>query len=134
MLSIASKVLIAEDFEMTRLMLRNCLVKLGYTKIEEALDGGQAAAMIEKAASSPEPYGLILCDWNMPKLTGIDVLKTCRMNPKTIRTPFVMVTAESERKYVVQALSAGATDYIVKPFTEASIGKKLEKIAARLNR
>lgn len=131
-MSDSAKILVVDDFEMVRMMLKRCLTQLGYTQIDEAVDGKQALEFVEKAAASGKPYQLVFADWNMPNMTGIDLLLAIRSNPKLKATPVVMVTAESERQYVVQALQAGANEYIVKPFSQQTLQKKIEKISERI--
>lgn len=131
-----ARVLLVDDYEMIRVMLRNGLTQLGFKRIEEAKDGAEAMAKIQAALSSNDPYQMVFCDWNMPNKTGIEVLQECRGNASTKNLPFVMVTAESEQERVIQALKAGADDYIVKPIAVATLQKKiaklLQKISARM--
>jgi two-component system, chemotaxis family, chemotaxis protein CheY len=134
MLTEKSRILVVDDFEMVRVMLKRCLNTLGYADVHEAVDGKQALQMITKADQAGTPFGLVFADWNMPHMSGLDLLQACRADGRLKQLPFVMVTAESERQFVVQALNAGATDYIIKPFSEETLQKKIEKIGARLKR
>ncbi|MGZ3770807.1 MAG: response regulator [Bdellovibrio sp.] len=128
------KILLVDDFEMVRVMLRNTLEGLGYTDIEEAEDGRVALVKIKEAQKNSIPYEMVFCDWNMPDVTGLEVLESCRGQLEFKSLPIVMVTAESERQQVVRALKAGATDYIVKPVTPEILEKKINQIIARLNK
>jgi two-component system chemotaxis response regulator CheY len=125
------RILIADDFEIVRIMLREGLQELGYSRVDEAEDGRQALAMIDASAAEGQPYSLVFCDWIMPEMEGIDVLEACKDRPETMKIPFVMVTAESERKAIVRAMRAGAHDYIVKPISKEDLAKKVNSIIAR---
>ncbi len=131
MIDSKSRILVVDDFELVRTMLRRTLAQLGIEHIEDAEDGVIAEKMLLKAAQEGRPFDVILCDWNMPHKTGIELLTAVRNNPIYKDTPFIMITAESEREYVIQALSQGATDYIVKPVSMESIKRKIESINRR---
>ena len=122
------RILLVDDFEIVRVMLRDGLQELGYMKVDEAEDGRQALAMIDAAVKEGKPYGLVFCDWVMPEIEGIEVLEKCKAKPETANIPFVMVTAESERKAIVRAMRAGAHDYIVKPISKDDLAKKVNNI------
>ena len=126
------KILLVDDFEMVRLMLRNALGDLGYTNVEEAEDGKQAMVKLVEANSAGEPYAFMFCDWNMPEMSGIDVIQACRKTREFANLPIVMVTAEAEQASVVQALKAGATDYVVKPIAPDVLERKVNKILNKL--
>ena len=105
--------------------------KLEFVNITEARDGSVAIPLIDEAANGGEPFKLIFCDWNMPEVPGIDVLKHVRNNEKTKDTAFIMVTAEREQHQIMEAIKYGVTDYIAKPFTQDTIA---QKINARFNK
>ena len=126
------KILLVDDFEIVRLMLRNALGDLGFTDIEEAEDGRSAMTKLVEAHSAGKPYALVFCDWNMPEMTGIEVLEACRSTPEFASLPIVMVTAEAEQESVVRAIRAGATDYVVKPIAPDVLERKVNKILAKL--
>ncbi len=126
------KILIVDDFETVRLFLRNALNQIDIENIEEASDGKEALHMIMNEQKSPKPFDLVFCDWNMPEMTGIELLTELRKVPETQALPFVMVTAESETSSVESALRAGSTDYITKPFTVDGLREKIEGIFSRL--
>jgi two-component system chemotaxis response regulator CheY len=125
------KILVVDDFEMMRFQVKRELENLGHTDITEAVDGAQAMEELMNQSGS-HPYDLVLCDWNMPKANGMDVLKFCRAIPTYEKTPFVMVTAEAEQEAVVKAINSGATDYIVKPISTEHLQNRLKTILSRL--
>lgn len=125
------KILVVDDFEMMRFQIKKELAVLGYDDVTEAVDGADAIDQLLKAADL-RAFDIILCDWNMPKVTGIDVLQFCRTTPAYEKTPFVMVTAEAEQEAVVKAIGAGANDYIVKPIGSDFLQARLSSIFSRL--
>lgn len=122
-LDLSMRVLIVDDFATMRRILRNILKQIGYTRILEADDGTTALEMLKK-----EKVDLIISDWNMPKMTGLDLLKTVRASSESKGLPFLMVTAEAQKQNVIDAVKAGVSNYIVKPFTPEQIAEKIEKI------
>jgi two-component system chemotaxis response regulator CheY len=127
-----TRILLVDDFEIVRLMLRNALTELGFTEIEEAEDGRTAMALLKEAYSAGKPFGFVFCDWNMPEMTGIEVLEACRTTPEFATLPIVMVTAEAEQESVVRAIRAGATDYVVKPIAPDVLERKVNKILTKM--
>jgi two-component system chemotaxis response regulator CheY len=121
------KVLIVDDFATMRRILKNILKQLGLKNITEA-DNGKAALKELKN----EKFDLILCDWNMPEMPGIDLLNQVRSDDQLKGIPFVMVTAEVKKENILEAVKAGVNSYVVKPFTAETIGEKLEKVFAGL--
>jgi two-component system chemotaxis response regulator CheY len=117
------KVLVVDDFATMRRILKNVLKQIGFTNMIEADDGSTALAVLKK-----DEVGLIISDWNMPKVSGLDLLKTVRSDESMKDMPFLMVTAEAQKDSVVQAVQAGVSNYIVKPFTPEAIKEKLEQI------
>jgi len=122
-LDLSMTVLIVDDFATMRRILKNIFRKLGYSSIIEADDGTTALEALKK-----EKVDLIVSDWNMPKMSGLDLLKTIRASGQYKDTPFLMVTAEAQKKNVIDAVEAGVSNYIVKPFSQEQILDKLEKI------
>lgn len=116
-------VLIVDDFSTMRRIMRNILRDLEFKNILEAEDGTAAVQVLEK-----QSIDLVISDWNMPKMTGLDLLKHVRGNEKTRDLPFLMITAEAQKENVVEAVKARVSNYIVKPFTAATLGEKLAKI------
>jgi len=117
------RVLVADDSSTMRKIILRSLQAVGVTDIAEAADGSEAVAMFK-----PGDFDMVLTDWNMPGLTGLDVLKQIRaQDPKV---PVIMVTTEAEKSRVLEAIQAGVTDYLVKPFTADTLREKLEKHGA----
>jgi two-component system chemotaxis response regulator CheY len=117
------KVLVVDDFATMRRILKGVLKEIGFTKIIEADDGSTALAVLKK-----DKVGLIVSDWNMPEVTGLELLKAVRGDEFMKNVPFLMVTAEGQKDSVVQAVQAGVDNYVVKPFTADTIKEKLEQI------
>jgi len=117
------KVLVVDDFATMRRIVKGVLKQLGFSDIIEADDGANALKELKK-----EKVGLIVSDWNMPNMTGLDLLKAVRGDGDLKSIPFLMVTAEGQKENVVQAVQAGVNNYIVKPFTPETFKDKLEKI------
>ncbi|MFZ0450494.1 MAG: response regulator [Desulfatiglandaceae bacterium] len=117
------KVLIVDDFATMRRIVKGVLKQLGFSNIVEAEDGSAALSELKK-----DPVGLIVSDWNMPKMSGLDLLKAVRGNASLKDIPFVMVTAEGQKENVIEAVKAGVNNYIMKPFTPETFSEKLEKV------
>jgi two-component system chemotaxis response regulator CheY len=113
-----------------RKFIRNCLAGIGLTNVFEAHDGTSAWQQLDAAAAQNLPFQLIITDWNMPNVKGIDLLKRVRSNEKTKKVPVMFVTAETTMAQVKEAIEAGATYYIVKPFSPAIFEEKLSKVYA----
>lgn len=128
-----TKFLVVDDFATMRKIIKKVLAELGYTNIEEADDGQTALPKIKEAAKNGVPFGFVVSDWNMPGMTGIDLLRAVRADAALKATPFMLVTAESEQKNVVEAVQAGVNDYVVKPFNGATMKAKLEAIYNRIH-
>jgi len=117
------KVLIVDDFATMRRILKNILKQLGFKNLLEADDGTTALDALEK-----NDIDLVISDWNMPKMTGLELLKSVRASKKYAKIPFLMVTAEAQKQNVIEAVQAGVSNYVVKPFTAEAISDKLKKI------
>jgi len=117
------KVLIVDDFATMRRILKNIMKQIGFSDITEA-DNGKNALKVLKS----QKIDLILCDWNMPEMPGIEVLNTVRADDELKSTPFVMVTAEAQKENILEAVKAGVSSYVVKPFTAETVEQKLEKV------
>ncbi|MCD6389920.1 MAG: response regulator [Desulfobulbaceae bacterium] len=117
------KILIVDDFATMRRIVKNILVQLGYKQIIEADDGTTAVDVLKQ-----EKFDLIISDWNMPKMTGLDLLKHVRADDGMKDTPFIMVTAEAQQDNIIMAVKAKVSQYIVKPFTAETLGEKIDKI------
>jgi len=120
------KVLVVDDFPTMRRIVKNLLKQLGFENIDEAENGEDALRKLKGG-----DYGLVVSDWNMPVMEGIELLKHIRNDPQLKDIPFLMVTAEAEKEKVIEAIKAGVDNYIVKPFTGEVLKEKLEKIAQK---
>lgn len=119
------RILIVDDFPMIRTMLKRSLTELGFKHLHEASDGAQAWEMIQNSSASQTPYQLVFMDWNMPLMTGIEVVEKCKAEPDLASIPIIMISAERDRMNVIRAMKAGANDYILKPFSAAMLGEKM---------
>ncbi len=104
------------------------LGQIGFKNITEADDGATAWPMIENALQGNDPYQFIVSDWNMPQMTGLELLKKVRETEQTQKLPFLMITAEAEQGNVVIAVKAGVSNFIVKPFSAQVLKEKIDKI------
>lgn len=117
------KVLVVDDFATMRRILKNILKQIGFSNIAEADDGKSALAELKK-----ERFDLIISDWNMPEMSGLELLQKIRSDDELKDIPFVMVTAEAQKDNILEAVKAGVNNYVVKPFTAETIGEKLKKV------
>jgi two-component system, chemotaxis family, chemotaxis protein CheY len=122
------KFLVVDDFSTMRRIVRNLLKELGFTNVDEAEDGN---AGLQKLRS--ESFDFVVSDWNMPNMTGIDMLRAIRADAALKHLPVLMVTAEAKKENIIEAAQAGASGYVVKPFTAATLGEKLNKIFKTMN-
>jgi len=120
------KILVVDDFSTMRRVVKSLLVELGFTKIDEADDGASAWPLIQAGQ-----YGLIVSDWNMPEMTGIELLQLVRADVDLQATPFLLITAEAKRSQMLEAAQSGVDEYIVKPFTAATLNEKIHKVFER---
>ncbi|WP_152207513.1 chemotaxis response regulator CheY [Marinobacter changyiensis] len=121
------KILIVDDFSTMRRIIKNLLRDLGFTNTDEADDGNTALPMLKSGK-----YDFLVTDWNMPNMSGIDLLKEVRADENLKTLPVLMVTAEAKRDQIVAAAQAGVNGYVVKPFTAAVLKEKIEKIFERI--
>jgi two-component system chemotaxis response regulator CheY len=128
-----TKFLVVDDFATMRKIIKKVLTELGYTNVEEADDGKPALAALQTAQTNGAPFQFVISDWNMPGMTGIDLLKACKADANLKNMPFMLVTAESEQKNIVEAAKNGVSDYVVKPFNAQTLKGKLERIWAKHN-
>lgn len=117
------KVLVVDDFKTMRMIFRKILKELGFTNISEADDGKTALEELRK-----EKFDLVLCDWNMPEMPGIELLNTIRSDDELKDLPFVMVTAEGQKDTIIAAVEAGINAYILKPLTAEKVSQKITKV------
>ncbi|MCB0386675.1 MAG: response regulator, partial [Bdellovibrionales bacterium] len=112
-----TRFLVVDDLKTIRSLMKDILKKLGFSQINEAEDGQKALNMLKDAAGTDSPFGFIISDWNMPNKTGLSLLEDCLKDEDLKSIPFLMVTIESEREYVLRAIQMGVSDFVVKPFT-----------------
>ncbi|NLW82202.1 MAG: response regulator [Desulfovibrionales bacterium] len=117
------RVLIVDDFSTMRRIIKNILRQLGFSNIVEADDGAAAWEILTK-----DQIDFIISDWNMPQMTGIELLRKVRASEEFGDLPFLMVTAEAQQENIIEAVQAKVSNYIVKPFTAETLGQKINKI------
>ncbi len=117
------KFLVVDDFSTMRRIVRNLLKELGYVNVDEAEDG---VAALQKLKGGM--FQFVVTDWNMPNMTGIELLKAIRADAGLKQLPVLMITAEAKKENIIEAAQSGASGYIVKPFTAATLDEKLGKI------
>ncbi len=117
------KILVVDDFSTMRRIIRNLLKELGFPNVTEAEDGVDALKKLQSGN-----FEFVVSDWNMPNMSGIDLLRSIRSDPMLKHLPVLMVTAEAKKENIIEAAKAGASGYIVKPFTAATLDEKLQKI------
>ena len=122
------KILIVDDFSTMRRIIKNLLRDLGFNNTQEADDGATALPMLKTGK-----FEFLVTDWNMPGMTGIELLKHVRSDPELSHLPVLMVTAEQKREQIVEAAQAGVNGYIVKPFTATTLKEKIDKIFERID-
>ncbi|MBX2859388.1 MAG: chemotaxis response regulator CheY [Cellvibrionaceae bacterium] len=122
------KILIVDDFSTMRRIIKNLLRDLGFTNTQEADDGSTALPMLRSG-----DFDFLVTDWNMPGMTGIDLLKEVRADAKLAALPVLMVTAEAKRDQIIEAAQAGVNGYVVKPFTAQVLKEKIDKIFERVD-
>jgi len=121
------KILIVDDFATMRKVIRNLLKQSGYENIVEAEDGVNALKILKS-----QKIDFIVSDWNMPNMSGLELLKAVRADEDLKALPFLMVTAEALQENVVAAVKAGVSNYIVKPFTSETLDEKIKKIMEKM--
>lgn len=122
------KILIVDDFSTMRRIIKNLLRDLGFSNTAEADDGVTALPMLKSGG-----FDFLVTDWNMPGMTGIELLKEVRSDDKLSSLPVLMVTAEAKRDQIIEAAQAGVNGYVVKPFTAQALKEKIDKIFDRVD-
>lgn len=122
-----TRFLVVDDFSTMRRIVRNLLKELGFHNVQEAEDGVEALSKLRL-----EEFDFVVSDWNMPNMTGIELLRQIRADAKLKHLPVLMVTAEAKKENIIEAAQAGASGYVVKPFTAATLDEKLKKIFANM--
>ena len=120
-------VLVVDDYKSMVRIVRGMLNQLGFVNVDDVPDGAAAMALLKE-----KQYGLVLSDWNMQPVTGLELLKQVRAEEKTKATPFVMVTAEAKVENVIAARQAGVNNYVIKPFTLAVLKQKLTSVVGEI--
>lgn len=121
------KILVVDDFSTMRRIIRNLLRELGFENVSEADDGNTALPMLRRGG-----FDFLITDWNMPGMTGLELLEGVRSDPELATLPVLMVTAEAKREQIIAAAQAGVNGYIVKPFTAITLKEKIQKIFERV--
>lgn len=119
------RILLAEDTEITRTITRKMLNKMGFNWVDEATDGKAAWELFQQAAPTSKRYQLVIADWNMPGLNGIELLQKIQSLEEHKHTPFILLTSNIGREHVIEAIKQGVVHYVAKPFPVASLQKKL---------
>ncbi|WP_312182867.1 chemotaxis response regulator CheY [Pantoea sp. CTOTU46764] len=119
--------LVGDDFNTMRRIVRNLLKELGFNNVEEAEDGVDALTKLRAGG-----FDFVVSDWNMPNMDGLELLQTIRADATLNKLPVLMVTAEAKKENIIAAAQAGASGYVVKPFTAATLEEKLGKIFEKL--
>lgn len=125
----STRFLVVDDFSTMRRIVRNLLKELGFVNVQEAEDGVEALKKLHT-----DTFDFVVSDWNMPNMTGIELLRAIRADAKLKTLPVLMVTAEAKRENIIEAAQAGASGYVVKPFTAATLDEKLKKIFQNMNK
>lgn len=133
MFELSTKILIADDMPSLRELLKAYLRRLGYKSITEAVDGREAYQLMVAAKAVGSPFELVISDWNMPNMTGLELLKLVRANPEWRNLPFLILTTENEKNKVLEAVIAQVSNYMVKPIEEEVLRDKLKKVWDKLN-
>ena len=120
-------ILVVDDHPLTRNMVKSILKGVGFDNVYQAENGHLAVTRIFE-----EDIGLVICDWNMPNLSGLEVLRQIRADERFKELPFLMLTAEAYRENIVEAVKSGVTDYMIKPFTAEILMKKIEAVLHKL--
>ncbi len=116
-------ILLVDDYKTILRIVRNLLKQIDFCNVDEAYDGSEALSKLRAGA-----YSLVMSDWNMEPMTGLELLKHIRHDAKLKALPFIMLTAESKIDNVVSAMREGVSDYIVKPFSAETLRDKIEKV------
>ncbi len=132
MFSANLKVLVVDDMETMRAMLNNYLNDMGFKRIVMATDGTEAVQKLKDSQKTNDPFHIIICDWDMPNMNGIDFLKFCQSEEKFKNIPVIFVTVEGNQKNILEAITHGVADYIVKPYTQSLLQSKLQRVMNKI--
>ena len=120
-------ILVVDDFATMRRIVKSQLNELGYTNVDEADDGATALPLLQTGK-----YQFLITDWNMPTMSGLDLLKNVRANPSLKHIPVMMITAEAKKDNIIEAAKAGVNGYIVKPFNSKALKEKITAVLSRM--
>ncbi len=120
------RILVVDDHEPIRKILKSVLKKIGFDDVEEAVDGAEALRILKQ-----KKFDVVLLDWNMPNMSGLDVLKEMKKDQDLKGVRVIMVTAETSKEKVLEAINLGVSEYVVKPFTPEVLKKKIESVINR---
>lgn len=120
------RILIVDDLGSMRKVLKKLLESIGFSDVSEARDASEALSKLKL-----ERFDLVISDWNMPTMTGLDLLALIRNDPRNREVPFIMLTAVADKESVENAMSGGVSEYLTKPFTQDDLEKKLERVGLR---
>jgi two-component system chemotaxis response regulator CheY len=130
MFDLKTKILVVDDMLTMRKLVMKVCKEIGFTDLTEAADGALAW---EAVSTANPPFGLVISDWNMPNMSGLDFLKKVRADARFKALPFVLVTAEAEQDQIVEAIKSGVSNYVVKPFTADILKAKLETVHKKIS-
>lgn len=131
-LSSRMKILVIDDSIEARNVLKHLLRKKGFSNVHEAADGNDALQALHEAQEFSEPFELVLCDWNMPKMTGLGLLQQIRGEAAFVKLPFIMITVEGDRDKVIEAVRGGVNNYLVKPISGDKLYRKIYETFAKI--
>jgi two-component system, chemotaxis family, chemotaxis protein CheY len=127
MFDVETRILLVEDTDITRAIVKKMLEKMGFKRITETPNGSLAWNEIRRAIENGSPYGVIIADWNMPEMTGVQLLSMIQTIPSMRRTPFIMLTSNTDKDQVVEAIRAGVNLYLAKPFPASALERKIKE-------
>jgi two-component system chemotaxis response regulator CheY len=122
-----TRILLVEDTDITRAIVKKMLEKLGFKRVTETCNGAQAWGEVQQAAETNNPFRVIIADWNMPEMTGLELLKKVQATPVMRSAPFIMLTSNTDKDQVVEAIRAGVSLYLAKPFPPSALERKLKE-------
>lgn len=123
----SARVLIVDDVDSMRKVHKHYMLDVGFRNIDLAEDGLRAYSLLRKAVAENKPYDLVVSDWEMPKVSGLELLRKVRTDKELWRTPFYLITSLGEKKHIVQGINTGATGYMVKPINQAMVTRKFRE-------
>lgn len=122
-----TRILLVEDTDITRAIVKKMLEKMGFKRVTETSNGAQAWGEIQHAVETNSPFRVVIADWNMPEMSGMDLLKKVQENPVMRSVPFIMLTSNTDKDQVVEAIRAGVSLYLAKPFPASALERKIKE-------